>query len=243
MIGIAGSSSIASRTSSTWCSSRPLKQLMPTMNGRPRSSKKSTAAKQSANRRVSTRTTAPIAPRTRSSHMNQKRCWPGVPNRYRIRSSSSDSRPKSMATVVVRLSGVAARSSTPTLASVITASVVSGTISDTEPTKVVLPTPNPPATTIFADVVAAVPGCRLKTSEATQNPFQERDIRKLPVASHGLVHDHQPHTGHVPHQDPRHPERQREQRGHLSDRPGLHAQPGDRSVFGLEQGSRSEERR
>ncbi|WP_233576638.1 hypothetical protein [Saccharopolyspora rhizosphaerae] len=34
-----------------------------------------------------------------------------------------------------------------------TASVVSGTISDTEPTNVVLPAPKPPATTIFAEVV------------------------------------------------------------------------------------------
>jgi hypothetical protein len=30
--------------------------------------------------------------------------------------------------------------------------VVSGAISDTEPTKVVLPTPKPPPTTIFADI-------------------------------------------------------------------------------------------
>ena len=36
-----------------------------------------------------------------------------------------------------------------------TASVVSGVISDTEPTKVVLPTPKPPATTILTDVMAA----------------------------------------------------------------------------------------
>ncbi|GAA5062761.1 hypothetical protein GCM10023259_052180 [Thermocatellispora tengchongensis] len=41
----------------------------------------------------------------------------------------------------------------PTLASVITASVVSGMISDTAPTKVVFPTPKPPATTIFVDVI------------------------------------------------------------------------------------------
>ncbi len=33
-----------------------------------------------------------------------------------------------------------------------TASVVNGMISDTAPTNVVLPTPNPPATTIFAEV-------------------------------------------------------------------------------------------
>src|SRR3954452_2360583 len=88
--------------------------------------------------------------------MNQKRCCPGVPNRYRISSASSDTRPKSMATVVVVLFGVFARSSTPALASVITASVVRGTISETDPTKVVFPTPNPPATTILAEIVAAV---------------------------------------------------------------------------------------
>ncbi len=34
-----------------------------------------------------------------------------------------------------------------------TASVGSGLISETAPTNVVLPTPKPPATTIFADVV------------------------------------------------------------------------------------------
>ena len=61
-----------------------------------------------------------------------------------------------MATVVVTLFGVADRSSWPTLASVITASVVSGMISETDPTNVVLPTPKPPATTIFAEIVAAV---------------------------------------------------------------------------------------
>ena len=38
------------------------------------------------------------------------------------------------------------------LASVITASVETGSISEMDLTKVVLPTPNPPATTIFVDV-------------------------------------------------------------------------------------------
>ena len=60
-----------------------------------------------------------------------------------------------MATVVVVLSGVCVRSSTPSLAVVMTASVVSGVISETEPTNVVLPTPKPPATTIFTEVIAA----------------------------------------------------------------------------------------
>src|ERR1700734_2360516 len=90
--------------------------------------------------------------------MNQNRCWPGVPNMYRTRSLSSVIRPKSIATVVVDLSGTCDRSSTSVLATVMTASVVSGVISDTEPTKVVLPTPNPPATTILTDVMAGGAG-------------------------------------------------------------------------------------
>ena len=85
--------------------------------------------------------------------MNQKRSWPGVPKRYRIRSWSRVMRPKSMATVVVVLSPVWVRSSMPADADVMTASVRSGLISETAPTNVVLPTPKPPATTIFAEVV------------------------------------------------------------------------------------------
>jgi hypothetical protein len=61
-----------------------------------------------------------------------------------------------MATVVVDLSGVAARSSTPSDSSVTRASVRSGTISDTAPTKVVLPTPKPPEMTIFVDAAFRV---------------------------------------------------------------------------------------
>jgi hypothetical protein len=58
---------------------------------------------------------------------------------------------------VVVLSGTAERSSTSALAAVITASVVSGMISETEPTKVVLPTPKPPPTTIFTEVSSTSP--------------------------------------------------------------------------------------
>src|SRR5882724_4869417 len=157
------------------------------------------APKESANRLVSASTTAPIAPRTRSSHMNQNRCCPGVPNRYRIRSESNDTRPKSIATVVVRLFGVAPRSSTPALASVMTASVVSGTISDTEPTNVVFPTPKPPATTIFADVVAAVAtACDdLETAESTEHPFHQREVRHVPVATDRLMHHHEAEPRHI----------------------------------------------
>ncbi len=115
--------------------------------------------------------------------MNQKRSWPGVPKRYRIRSWSSVMRPKSMATVVVVLSPVWVRSSMPAEADVITASVRSGLISDTAPTNVVLPTPKPPATTIFAEVVerAAPP---LELAKSTEHPFEQCHIW---LAAGGLV--------------------------------------------------------
>src|SRR5215813_5357062 len=128
----------------------------------------------------------------RSSHMNQNRCCPGVPNRYRIRSASSVTRPKSIATVVVVLSGVWDRSSTPSDAEVITASVVSGVISDTEPTNVVLPTPKPPATTIFTEVMAESAATResvLELAKSTEHPFQQPDVRAA-LSVIGLVDPH-----------------------------------------------------
>src|SRR5690606_26780926 len=142
------------------------------------------ASKQSASRRASTTTTAPIAPRTRSSHMNQNRACPGVPNMYMISSSSRVSRPKSIATVVVFLSGVAETSSWATLASVITASVVTGGISDTEPTSVVLPAPNPPAMTILVDATDE----RLleETFEATERPFQHLVLGRAVPGDRGV---------------------------------------------------------
>jgi hypothetical protein len=67
------------------------------------------------------------------------------------------------------------------LATVITASVVSGVISDTEPTNVVLPTPNPPATTIFTDVMAAgasdLGWATLDLTESTKHPFEQIEVR------------------------------------------------------------------
>src|SRR6516225_4781326 len=85
-------------------------------------------------------------------------------------------RPKSIATVVVVLSGTWDRSSTPSLAVVITASVVSVVISETDPTKVVLPTPKPPATTILTDVIAASAGSPRRRSELAKStwlPFEQ----------------------------------------------------------------------
>src|SRR5437868_8244072 len=201
------------------------------------------AGKLSARRRVSSSTTAPIAPRTRSSHMNQKRCCPGVPNRYRIRSRSRERRPKSMATVVVCLFGVWARSSMPAEASVITASVVSGTISETAPTNVVLPTPKPPATTIFVEVSPPP----LEPAKSTEHPFQERPVRQARLQLRTVDTD-EPLGLHVRDDHPGHTERDAEQRRDLGDRTDLPAELTDRPVLPrvpqpeLERGHRGDQR-
>src|SRR5438309_525174 len=59
-------------------------------------------------------------------------------------------------------------SSTPTDASVRIASVRRGMISETAPTKVVFPAPNPPAITIFVDAALVSEG-----TEATQRPSDQ----------------------------------------------------------------------
>src|SRR5262245_13374326 len=133
------------------------------------------AGKQWSIRRRSTSTTAPTAPRAMSSHMNQNRSWPGVPNRYSTIWSSTDRRPKSRATVVVVLSARRVRSSTPTDRPVIAASVVSGVISETAPTNVVFPTPNPPATTTLTGI-----GGRASTGpESTEEPLEDGAVGAL----------------------------------------------------------------
>src|SRR5690606_15975135 len=92
-------------------------------------------------------------------------------------------RPKSSATVVARLPSTPDRSSTPTPASVRYSSVLSGSISLTALTSVVLPTPNPPATTIFTDEVGGEVAGRLEGTESLQQRFQglvaERGVSRL----------------------------------------------------------------
>src|SRR4051812_11476897 len=99
-------------------------------------------------------------------------------------------RPKSMATVVDVLDAPARpMSSMPSEARVITASVVSGSISEIEPTNVVLPTAKPPATTIltgigtFACGALAAAGCgnagsggRSEGLESIEHPFEQLDV-------------------------------------------------------------------
>jgi hypothetical protein len=79
----------------------------------------------------------------------------------RISSSSTVIRPKSIATVVVVFAGTAVVSSMPTDRTVMFCSVVSGGISDTDPTKVVFPAPKPPATRILSGMSSWSPatGC------------------------------------------------------------------------------------
>ena len=65
-------------------------------------------------------------------------------------------RPKSMATVVVRLASTPAVTSMPAPGPLSSSSVRSGSISVSAPTSVVLPTPNPPAMRILT-ATGAVP--------------------------------------------------------------------------------------
>src|SRR4051812_1067286 len=115
-----------------------------------------------------------------------------------------------MATVVENLFGVAAISSTPTLALVISASVRSGAISDMAPTNVVFPTPNPPATTIFAEVIRLRRPRLLLCTAATEHPLDEFS----PLVGVGVVverggHGHQVRAEQVGHEHLDHAERQR----------------------------------
>src|SRR6187551_1289889 len=109
-----------------------------------------------------------------------------------------------MATVVVDLAGVWARSSTPTDSLVTRASVRSGWISETDPTRVVLPTPKPPAMTILVDAAerwAAV--APLERAESTKGPFDEvTTLVERRVVGDGRLDTEVPLLDEVPHQDP-----------------------------------------
>src|SRR6266498_357870 len=113
-----------------------------------------------------------------------------------------------MATVVVVLWGRPRRSSTSAPASVMTASVVSGTISETDPTNVVLPAPKPPATTIFTDVVAELATGRRESelAKSTEHPFEEREIWPV-IQVVRLVYADERLVGHVAHEHAGHAKR------------------------------------
>src|SRR5262249_56996202 len=177
-----------------------------------------------------------MAPWMRSSHMNQKRCWPGVPNRYRMSPASRVTRPKSIATVVVVLSGVCDRSSTPVLAAVLPASVVSGVISETDPTKVVLPPPTPPATTILTEVIAVSPvwfRAGLELAKSTEHPFEQVEVRAaLGVVK--LVNPDQSLHRHVGDENTGHTQGHPEHGGNLRHRAPVPAKAQDRLTLWTE---------
>src|ERR1700756_3356269 len=141
-----------------------------------------------------------------------------------------------MATVVVVLSGVWLRSSSPSLAVVITASVVSGVISETDPTNVVLPTPKPPATTIFTDVIAVsavIAGTPLELPKSTEHPFEQVNVRPT-LCMVDLMNPDQSFHCHVGDQHPGHTQRHPEHRRDFRDRSPVTAEPEDRLALGAE---------
>src|SRR4051812_44376255 len=88
-------------------------------------------------------------------------------------------RPKSSATVVVRLSSTPLRSSVRVLIALIISSVRSGWISLTEVTIVVLPTPKPPAmSTLTAEVPSPGPPAS-EPPNAIEHRLQEIHVRHI----------------------------------------------------------------
>src|SRR5438067_12531319 len=121
-------------------------------------------------RRASTMTRAPSAPYARSCHMKPNRSCPGVPNRYSLSPWSMVMPPKSSATVVVILDGTSPVRSISAETDVIAASVVNGVISEITETAVVLPTPKPPAITIFTGT-----GGRVAPGTGSADGFESTD--------------------------------------------------------------------
>src|SRR5579859_6062328 len=165
--------------------------------------------------------------------MNQKRSWPGVPNRYSTRCLPMVIRPKSIATVVVVLPPTPDRSSCPTLTLVSASSVCSGRTSLIAPTSVVLPAPNPPATRILKTASGSLAG----PSEGA------KPMQYLPEQVGGgrftgrvlLPHDGDPALkNQVSEQDPDDAQGKRGVRGDVGHCDGRPAQAEDPAVLGAE---------
>src|SRR2546430_12497988 len=177
-------------------------------------------------------TKAPRAPYARSGHMKPNRSCPGVPNRYSLISWSMVMQPKSSATVVVVLAGTWPVRSMSAATEVIAASVVSGGISEITETAVVLPTPKPPAMTIFTGT-----GGRVAPGTGSADGFESTDYpldqgRGLGKRGTGNAYDEISQGREVGHEYPGHADVQAQFRGHLGDRQGGGAQRHD--VAGLE---------
>src|SRR4051812_12527075 len=134
-------------------------------------------------------------------------------------------RPKSIATVVVVLRSTPEVSSMPTLRSVSCSSVRSGLISLTAPTRVVLPTPNPPATRIFtASGMAAAPREGSERLESIEHFLQNPFVGKTVLCCFRTAYDDQPEVQQVAQQDPDDAQGELELRRDLRHRERAHAQ-------------------
>src|SRR5215472_12548041 len=162
--------------------------------------------------------------------MNQKRSWPGVPNRYSTRWVPMVSRPKSIATVVVVLLPTPVRSSVPTLARVRDSSVCSGRTSLIAPTSVVLPAPKPPAMRIL-NAASGTPAALSEGVEPLQDLLQQGGARLLACGPLGKYGDPAV-ADEVGQQHPNHPDRQREGGCHVGHRHRRLAQSEDPAVLG-----------
>src|SRR5262245_25078176 len=135
--------------------------------------------------------------------------------------------PKSIATVVAVLPLLGSKLSTPTDAAVISASVVSGAISEIAPTVVVLPTAKPPATTILTGTGALAPVRPL--GERTKSTDHSQDGRGvIGVDCVEGVHLEVTVGAQVAHQDPGDVEVQAQPGGDLGDRHRMLAEHYDR---------------
>src|SRR3954471_7251039 len=119
--------------------------------------------------------------------------------------SSTVMRPKSIATVVVRFSGTTALSSTPIDALVIASSVSSGGISDKAVTRVVLPTPNPPAMRILSGT-----GPESACTQALQQASEDRGCGVAIRCGRCAVYVEVPGGGEIADEHPRDADRHAE---------------------------------
>src|SRR5438045_635995 len=140
--------------------------------------------------------------------------------------------PKSIATVVAVLPVLGSKLSTPTDAAVISASVVSGAISEIAPTVVVLPTAKPPATTILTGTGGLAPDRplaeRTELAEGTESTDHSQDGRGV-IGVHGILGVHVEVAGgaQIVDQDPGHVKVQAQPGGDLGHRHRLLAQRDD----------------
>src|SRR3954466_13072691 len=163
-----------------------------------------------------------------SSHMNQNRSWPGVPKRYSTNSSPKVIRPKSIATVVVFFFSTPDTSSTPRPWSVRTSSVRSGLVSDTAPTSVVLPAPNPPATRILIAV-----GIFLEGPESIDHRLVHPQVLHVDLRL-GFLYGHECPVEQVAEEHPDGATGQVQMRGDLGHGHHRLAEPDDGQMLGAE---------